>query len=52
MVARGEEGRGLEKMTKRGREIQASSYGMSKSWEYKAQHKEYSQQYYNRAVMG
>ena len=32
--------------------IQASSYRMSKSQEYRAQHKEYSQWYYKSNVWG
>ena len=42
MVARGEGGVGLSKMGEREKEIQDSSYRMSKSWEQKAEHKEYN----------
>lgn len=31
-------------------EIKSSRYGMDKAWEQKAQHKEYSQWYYNHTV--
>ena len=42
MVARGQGWR-MGKMGQAEWEIQSFSYGMNKSWEQKAQHKEYSQ---------
>ena len=50
MVVREEEGGGMGKIGEGEWEIQASTYGMTKSWGYKAQHREYSQWYCNSIV--
>ena len=42
MVVRGLGGDGLDKMGKGKWEVQASSYGINKSWEWEIQHMEYS----------
>ena len=45
-----ERGGGMGEMGEGDWEIQASSYGMKKSWEQKARHREYSQLYGHKVV--
>ena len=52
MVAREEGDEDFGKMGEGKMEIQAFSYRMSTSWEWQAEHKEYSQWHCNNNVMG
>lgn len=42
MLARGEEGSGVEELSERGQKVHTSNYKVNKSWECNIQHDDYS----------